>query len=415
MESNRRLQALVTVLVFVATIYRYRPLASPLGPCGSGYESLELACSLAKRGAFSDPYWTLSTGASAHLAPLFPWLISLPIRCFGDTAMAMDAVQWMGTVALAIQIGLWPWVAQRLGMRFSTGVLAAAAWLWVGFSFLPMWEAPYLALLILALVLCMDRILGGQGSGGLVVSTAVLWGVVFLLSPVPLLVYLALMGWILILRRVPRAQMLALLLIPVLIVAPWVVRNYLAFHHFVFIRDNLGLELANSNSPCATYSFQVNVGKHCYPHPNDDRVEAMRVQAMGEYAYNQQKMAQALNWIRSNPAKFATLTRQRFLAFWFFTPVPSIQHAPVKVVAVGVLTLLGAGGLFLLWRRQPASAVLCLVWVLFYPPVYYLVAFTPRYRDPILWTSFLPAAYLAAELPRRRSTVPKTANCRKHN
>jgi len=229
MESNRRLQALVTVLVFVATIYRYRPLASPLGPCGSGYESLELACSLAKRGAFSDPYWTLSTGASAHLAPLFPWLISLPIRCFGDTALAMDAVQWMGTVALAIQIGLWPWVAQRLGMRFSTGVLAAAAWLWVGFSFLPMWEAPYLALLILALVLCMDRILGGQGSGGLVVSTAVLWGVVFLLSPVPLLVYLALMGWILILRRVPRAQMLALLLIPVLIVAPWVVRNYLAF------------------------------------------------------------------------------------------------------------------------------------------------------------------------------------------
>ena len=401
MEKNQRLRILLTVLIFVGTLYRYWPLDYPLGPCGLGYESLNIGCSLASKASFSDPFSALHTGPSAHLAPLFPWMISLAIKRFGDEPASMNALQWMGTFIVAIQLGLWPWFSERLGMGFISGIVGAAAWLLVGFVLDPMWEAFYVALLILILVMCMHRILSERVSTLFVSLTSVLWGIIFLFSPIPIFVYAALTLWITCFKPIRRIQKLALILIPFAVIAPWLVRNFEVFHHFVFIRDNLGIELSITNNPCSTFSFKINRWTSCYNHPNENVAEAQKVLAAGEYEYNHAKLREALAWIKNNPGRFADLTKQRFLAFWFFSPNGhyfSGRQIPVGILIIWLVAPMSIGGVWLLFKRDRTSAGLCLVWLILFPPIYYFLAFFPRYRYPILWASFMPASFFLIEV-----------------
>ncbi len=404
MEKNRRMRILIAALIFVGACYRYWPLDFPLGPCHIGYESLEIACSLAQNGSFSDPFMFLKTGPTAHLAPLFPMMVSLLVRWFGDGPASMNAVQWVGTFVLAFQLALWPWFAEWLGMGFASGVVGAAGWVIVGFVHDPMWESLYVALLILILMVCVRRILSEQVTTLFASFTGALWGILFLFNPVTLLPFLGCSTWIAFSRRIRRVQKLALLIIPFAVISPWVIRNYQVFHHFVFIRDNLGIELSITNNPCSTFSFHLNRWSSCYHHPNESVDEAKKVLASGEYAYNQAKLQEASAWIRNNPGRFAVLTWQRFLAFWFYTPDRSHlpgQHVPLGILIIWLVMPLSIAGLWMLFQTDRISAGLCLVWLILFPPIYYFLAFIPRYRYPILWASLMPASYFLCEAAQR--------------
>jgi hypothetical protein len=49
-------------------------------------------------------------------------------------------------------------------------------------------------------------------------------------------------------------------------------------------------------------------------------------------------------------------------------------------------------GLYLLYFKHRAAALLILSMWLFYPPVYYIMVWSSRYRYPINWTLLLTAA-----------------------
>lgn len=411
-ESNWRLRVCLAVLIFAAAMYRYWPMPAAIGPCGTGYESLELACSLVHKGAFADPFTPLPTGPSAHVAPLFPALVAGLMKWFGDGPAASNAVQWLAALTIALQLSLWPWAARRLGMGFVSGAIGAAGWLAVGFILLPMWESPQVGLLVLLLAVCVHRILREKVSTGFVILTGALWGVTLLFNPAPLITGAALTVWALSIPRIPRMQKLALIAVLLAIVSPWLVRNYQVFHHPIFVRDNLGTELWSSNNPCATFSFRENRTANCFRHPNESASEAAQVRAMGEYEYNREKLREALAWMKNNRAKFADLTKQRFLAFWFYTPGGNYfagRHIPPSIWIIWLAFPLSVAGLWLLFRRDRASAWICLAWLALFPPIYYFVEFIPRYRYPILWATFLPASFAlqqAAEAAWRRFRKP---------
>jgi hypothetical protein len=400
-NKNQRLRILLTVLVFVIAFYRYWPVAYPYGPCVVGYESMKLGCSLASTGTFSNPFSVMPTGPSAHLAPLFPWMISLLIRRFGDQPAVMSTLIWMAAFTLALQISLWPWVARWLGMGFASGVIAAALWLRVQFLLDPEWEAVYVALLMVVLVVCMYRILKEQASTAFVSLTGALWGIVLLFNPAPLFAYLGVTVWAVFFSPIRRAQKLALVLIPLAVISPWLIRNYEVFHHFILIRDNLGMEMSLGNNACATFSFNVNRSIQCFNHPNESMAEASKVAASGEYEYNQAKLHEALAWIKGNPRKFASLTNERFLAFWFFNPHGLFvdgRHLPVWILILFSVTPLSLVGLWILFKKDRTAAGLCLLYMLLFPPIYYVTTYSPRFRFPLLWVSFIPASFVLSEV-----------------
>jgi len=270
----------------------------------------------------------------------------------------------------------------------------------VGFVLDSEWEAAYAALLMLFLVVFTHRMLKEQVSTAFVSLSGALWGILFLLNPVPLLTYLASTIWVVLFSSIRRVQKLALIIIPLAILTPWLVRNYEVFHHFILIRDNLGTELWMANSPCSTFSFNVNRSIKCFAHPNETVAEAQKVAAVGEYEYNQEKLRNALGWIKGNPAQFASLTRQRFMAYWFFSPRGIFfdgRHLPVGILILWAVTPLGLVGLWMLFRRDLTAAGLILIWIALFPPIYYITTFSARFRFPLLWASFIPASFVLSE------------------
>jgi hypothetical protein len=413
----KRLRILLTLLILAGALYCYWPLDFPLGPCQLGYESLALACSLAHKASFSDPFFPLSTGPSAHVAPLLPMLFSVLVRWFGDGPAAMNAVQWVGTLTFAVQVSLWPWIAGELGMGFASGVIGAAAWLGVRFVSLPMWEAAEVAILLPVLSVCMYRILTRPVTTRFVSLTAAFWGITFLLNPVPLLWYAVVTVWIVVCRPIPRIHKLAVIFLPFAVISPWLVRNYRVFHHAVLVRDNLGMEMAISNNDCATFWSRNNLASNCYQRPNESAVEAAEVRTMGEYEYNREKMREAFLWIRRNPGKFAELTKQRFLAFWFSIPngdYLAIRRVPASMIVLWLTVPLSIAGLWMLSRRDSTAAQICVAWLVLYPIIYYFIQYTSRYHYPIYWATFLPASYVLKEgavrvWARARKSAPPLA------
>jgi hypothetical protein len=177
----------------------------------------------------------------------------------------------------------------------------------------------------------------------------------------------------------------------ILIVLPWIVRNYLVFHQFVPIRDNLGVELYLDNNDTAEADYNDNFPTFLTHHPAASIDEAREVLRMGEAAYSESRRVRAVTWIRSHPRRFFQLAAARASMFWFSDRHDGWQHRWSLIF----VTLLGCAGLALLaLRREPVAVFHAVVWLL-YPLIYYFVNHDHRYREPLIWLSLLPAGYMA--------------------
>jgi hypothetical protein len=366
-----------------------------------GYEPFAIAKSIATKGTFSDPFMPLGTGPSAHCAPLYPAYLALILKVFGNGSTAVGVHMWIGLLMLAAQLSILPWLTRHLGLGFWTGVIAALAWLACGTPPGLFEEQTFAGLLVTLATFQMQTSFTEEMSVGKLTLAGTTWGALLLLQTAAVLI---LLFWILLLHYRSRAslrQKAVLALLPLIVVMPWIVRNFVVFHKPVFVRDNLGLELAVSNNACANASFEVNWINGCFAlfHPNENFEEALKVQQMGEVEYNRARMKEAISWIKDNPATFFDLTLQRFEAFWF--PRNSVSPGNGLILRPWVLagfTLLSIPGLFFMWRNARVSSYVAGLWLLFYPLIYYFVHFMARYRYPILWATFVPGSYFIVEL-----------------
>jgi len=391
------------VALGLITIGIYQPKSHHSDIRIRGFESLAIAEALADHQGFSNPFLPMPTGPSAHIPPLYPAYLAFIMALFGSGVLGAQIIIWSAATLLAVQMMLFPLLAEELGLGFWTGVVAAVAWMMAGIPPSYTWESNYAAVLVIAVSFLMGKSLVAELTTKQIIVCGVLWGLLLLTQPATLLI---LPAWMLLLflRKAMSLRKIAVLgLLPLLVVAPWMVRNFLVFHHFVFIRDNVGLELAVSNNACASALFEDNDRSQCFAatHPNENYEEAMKVRQLGEVEYNRQRLAEAKAWILANPDGFARLTAQRFLAFWLPPKSENKGNGIIwRPIVVQAFTLLSLAGLFLLWKSGRAGAYVVALWMVFFPPIYYLVQFMDRYRYPIFWVTFLCGSYFLAEVMR---------------
>lgn len=367
---------------------------------GNAGENVRVARSLAATGAFADPFVVQRTGPTAHVAPVYPFLFSLVLRALG-TGHAALLVLWACNVAfLALQMALLPLLSSRLGLGALPGLLAAGlGCISLHGEMYSGWECFLTgALLMLACLLTDDLALWRRWSGAALLG--VLWGILILTNPVTLLLLAA---WpvvkILAQPRSARpalAARFALMVAAALFtLAPWIARNYARFGAFVFVRDNLGLELYTGNNPCArpTMQEQIDSGCHAQTHPNPTAAIAAQLVAQGEVRFNRAKLRLALQWIRANRSQFIILTARRIRQFW----LPDLDSPWEQIPAWGI-TFAALIGFYATARKNRKCAWLIgSTWALF-PLIYYLVPSEPRYSYPIYWTLLLAAGYALSQL-----------------
>jgi hypothetical protein len=400
--------ALACLVLFAVGLFRYRVRYDSTDIVPREEETFQLARNIAETGQFANPFVSLDTGPSAHLAPAFPAFLALIMKVFGDRDAGIYSIRLAASLVLCLEVALFPVFSSALGMGNLNGMVAAIVWIVakvglesLGHQALAMyaWEAFYAALLIAIIVCYCRRYLDSSAhdSTRLAWPIGVLLGVLALTSPTAGIVFVGWAAWIAWRERLTtfRKSHLLVVLLPALMVAPWMIRNYLVFDRIIFVRDNFGLELSVSNNDCAVFGIVQNRQSGCFAkvHPNANIDEARKVLAYGEPKYNDLKLREARSWIENHPARFLELSAVRFAAFW----LPPANEGPFTLLgrggrlqrlAIGIMTLLSIPGLFILWRRDTKSAVLCSLCLILFPLIYYIVQHDDRYRYPILWVTF---------------------------
>ncbi|MEO8099306.1 MAG: hypothetical protein ABI811_16500 [Acidobacteriota bacterium] len=382
----------IALILFIAGAFNDPPWRgySPAAEIPIETEPIRVALSLLQNGAFADPFAALPTGPTAHCAPAFPLIVFVLMKLLGTGSAGWLALRSLATAALSLQFALLPYLARAFGYSSVVGILAAVLGILTKPGKEERWEANLAGLLCLLLAAAALR--------SWTRTTAALASLATYLQPVLLLPYFA---WLLYTKR----KSLLLWLAPLLVAVPWMIRNQSAIGSLAFIRDNLGIELNISFNDCTPATFDQSAAANCIQrlHPNSAASEAAEVRDLGEVRYNQTRQQQALAWIRNNPSATISLIAQRAWYFWFPSSSGLSGYATQRprTWLLHLITLLSFLGLW--WARsgagkQPAAASLLSSFYLLFPLIYYALLSVPRYRNPILWITWLLAASALARL-----------------
>ena len=351
------------------------------------WELSAIAISLMETGQFANPYM-IPTGPTAHLPPVYPFLFSLVYRLFGLTSTAGYISMSIMVISASVLYASLPWIAKKLGIAAQAGVIGG-----LGGALLVEWgghgEYPTAIVLGLLLVAFIRRWTRGKYSsiGSLILGLAI--GASFHLQPALLPVISGCMlfelWWS---KNQNKWKLSALMALGILIACiPWGWRNYRMFNSIFFIRSNLGLELRMGNHEGAFPAMEVMDANQEHIHPRTHFSEARKLKEIGEIAYMDGALDDALTWIKSNPGEFLQLTGLRILHIWF-----GPLHDSKATAQTSTLTLFAFLGLWCSWKKFSIPQRAILIIPLFtYPLIYYLVAYMPRYRVPIDWILFLLA------------------------
>jgi hypothetical protein len=360
---------------------------------GGGFETFAVARNLADRGEFANPF-DVVTGPTAHLAPLYPLFLAILMKLFRGPEGFATAISFFTMAAHGLHAALLPRLSDLFFHDRRPGMWAALiVTLLPVIYFFPHSEGIFCAVGLMLFCLVTDRRLSRGGAGG-AMFTGLFAGLLTLLNPTCLIVCALWLMYLLWRHRVAFAMRSTVLIAIAFVVTltPWTWRNYEQFHAFVFVRDNLGLELCVANNDVAQPDIVRNMpsGLRLY-HPASAPAEAQLIREMGELEYNRMRMRTALNWIRSHPGRFSLLTLTRFCIFWF---PDSEGITPIHGVSIAFLTIAAFANLALLLRRGRPIALFLAAVLAVYPTLYYLVETDTRYRTPILWIPLLSAGYL---------------------
>lgn len=407
------LRSVLLSLAVCALSFWYRlPLLLQSPPCeGAGVETERVAVALLRGHGWSDAYGE-GTGPTAHVAPLYPLLLSGLYGLFGtyETPGGCLAQRCLSLAAVTCVLLLLPALGRKMGLSVTAGWAAAFVGAWLPahqeIEVSGRHEQGLALLVLLGLIWgCASLQQGAWRGRRVILATGILLGVAALLCPNLLLAPALFFLIELLCRSGERQEVLrgsvALAAICLAFLSPWAARNYLVLGGFVPLRSNFGLELAIGNRPGANGHTYAPGFDEIHPYCNP--AERERLIQLGELAYMRDKQRQALTWIADNPAQFATLTWRRARLFWF-TPDerwcrlqlrPLLRYRIYGILGFG--TLLGLG--CLLGRRRPAGILMaCNVFGVCFP--YCITHVDMRYGLPLVALSTLVSCDITLSIAR---------------
>ena len=378
-------------------------------------ETGRIARSIVQGRGFSSPLHA-DTGPTAWMTPLFPLLLAGVFKVFGvytkASAIAMLSLDCLFSALTCIPVFL---IARK---KFGERTAIAAGWTWAFFPYAIYFSADFiwattLTTLLVALIFLTALHLEETDSWRTWAGFGVLCGVSALTDPVVLPVAVPVAAWMAF--RLWRQRMhwispgAAAVFAFVLVVSPWFVRNYRAFHTFIPFRDNVGLELYVGNQG-QTWHFAPGGF-----HPSDTPREWAEFQQLGELRYMQRKREQAVSYIRANPLSFIGLSARRALYmwtnFWSFSRryLQAEPADPFNILLCTTLTALALIGLWRAYRRNPDLAAPFAIALFCFPIVYYFTHPEDYYRRPVDPIFVVLAAYAVASLGRERERLHAAA------
>ncbi len=377
-----------------------------------GYEMGRVARSIVSGQGFSSPFQG-STGPTAYLPPLYPYLIAGVFKVFGiytaTSALVLMSLDCLFSALTCLTVFL---IGQR---TFATSVGVWSAWIW---TFLPsatfwsrstdrVWETSLSTFLFSCVFLLMLSLEGSRRSRDWL-GFGLLWGLAGLSNPALLSFLPFSLGWLWYQwrrRGTGCARLIALATSAFIFsVSPWLVRNYLVLGRPVFIRDGLGLQLFLGNHDGLTNRpWEVS--------PGVNGTEMQEYERLGELAYMADKQHKALTFIHNHPVAFTWLTLKRSVNYWLNPGALTYGYSQegafglVRAASYPLLSILAfLGVLFAALNRNP-RALLFVATLLSFSSIYCITLVSPRFRRPIEPHMCCLSAYALMDIRQRRRCV----------
>jgi len=270
-----------------------------------GWEMGRIARSLALGQGFSSPT-DLPTGPSAWAPPIYPYILANIFTVFGIYSAASG---WIILAFNSIFGALTCITIYQIGERiYGTSLARAASWTWAVFPYTiywpvrVVWEASLSAYLLSLALLLTLRIADNPPKTRTWIWFGLLWGIIALTNTALISMLPFFLLWLLY-RSQQRMQHFAGMCLSALvifaIISPWLIRNHSAFGKFIFIRDNLPLEMYVANNENSNGLWTRS------EHPGNDP-EAMReFQQLGELGFMKEKQRQVRQFVLGLPGQMA--------------------------------------------------------------------------------------------------------------
>jgi 4-amino-4-deoxy-L-arabinose transferase-like glycosyltransferase len=336
-------------------------------------EPAHIAAHLAKGEGFSSPYNNVPLAPTAQQPPLYPLLFAGVFKLFG--VYSQKALWVITGLNVLVGAGIAPLI-YAVGKRYlsrTAGVIAA--WIWalspaIAAADLLGSNYPLSVSVVLLWLLIMPNMLDSRKGAMLL---GIVLGLAILLNPLLGILLPASAGWLI--QNWKRAT--AIVVVSMVVIGPWMVRNYFAFGHFYPIRDNLGLELYVGNHvgmrehvtgrcPWKLCDGTEDYGTAEFPDQSKLYLTA------GEASYMQAKRWEAISFIRAELSAFLVRSAKRAASFWLL-PYPWFYLAIFLLMCLGLMQIPGPTRMFFL------------IMLILYPISFYVteVAWAVSYRHPI--------------------------------
>lgn len=383
--SNSRLRMhfplLICMVAFVLRILamgmvQHWPLNEKSGLWKSGLEIVNIASSISSHKGFSSPFG-IDSGPTAWIPPIYPALVAAIFTLFGprSNAAAMTILTAQALFSALTCIPLYA-IAKR---AFDENCALWSTWGWALFPYevlvpgLFVWET-CLSCFLMAL-LCYFSMNLSPDDRWEQISAGALWAIAALtntalIAAMPIFLFAPHLK-----RPVhfPYKAIATVILVALLVVCPWVVRNRHVLSAIVPVRSNFGEELWVGNHEGGIGRIESGLG------PADNEAEREHYRSVGEISYVAERRAKAMHFILESPAGFLRRAFYRFRYWWFAEG----EAAPLFTL-YRFLTLISFAGIALALLRINTASVLTIVGgILIYPLVYYVTDVYPRYRYPI--------------------------------
>jgi 4-amino-4-deoxy-L-arabinose transferase-like glycosyltransferase len=185
------------------------------------------------------------------------------------------------------------------------------------------------------------------------------------------------------------------LVVIVMVLTPWTVRNYRVQHHFIPVRTAYGMNLWMGNHEEATGTDRTADGGYQMTSLwNKNLAYYSRAMPRNEWDRSRFYREEALTYIKSHPFEYLRLTLTRLWYYVWFDPIHPLAQNIVYRAGYVLLLLVAVPGIVFAFRRRRLDGSFVLMYLGFMA-LYVPVIVLPRYRIiPVLLMLLMASAAL---------------------
>jgi len=213
------------------------------------------------------------------------------------------------------------------------------------------------------------------------------------------LVFLASLGYLLIFKKIDIKKSIIIFLVSLIIISPYLARNYLAFNKVV-LTQSVGFNLLKGNNSLATVEGSLSYIAHL----NDNIYQkSITKNNLFEIRIDELFFKEGVNYIKEEPIVFIKQYFKKFLTFFYFnfnSAYPNYYH-PLFIIPVILTSLFSTIGIFLVLRKMDFEKGYVLFHLFFTIFIFSFFFILPRYKMIILPMQLILMNYFFMEFVKK--------------